>query len=204
MVMLLSRAYSRALSLRLPWASTYSPAVAPRCSMAARSSRSGSTPWVAAFQRRALASVVLPLLVRQKSAAPPSSCCTSKPPWRHAAARVSAKPRQGMVCAACRACATRAGLGACICRHAAMQPTTKIGRPPSAPTTAYCAGSRAKATSAIRPTSAKLIHQGERSSTANRELGGILNFTEVLLLSGWWAAGGRRHCPATHGVESLG
>ncbi len=65
-----------------------------------------------------------------------------------------------------------------------MQPTTKIGNPPSAPTTKYSLGSRAMATSAMRPTSAKLIHQGERSSTANRELGGILNFTEVLFVVG--------------------
>src|SRR3989344_2084684 len=73
--------------------------------------------------------------------------------------------------------ATRAGLGARSCFQAAMQPTTKMGKPASAPTTKYSLGSSAPAARTMRPTTTKLIHQGERSSMANRDFSAILNFT---------------------------
>jgi len=70
-----------------------------------------------------------------------------------------------------------AELGRLRCRHMAMQPITKKGKPPNMPTPAYSLGSSAPATKAITPTNTKLIHHGERNNTANKDFSDILNFT---------------------------
>ena len=58
-----------------------------------------------------------------------------------------------------------------------MTPVTRNGNPPITPKGTYWAGNSALDARAITSTSAKLIHQGERSNTANSEFLAILNFT---------------------------
>ena len=60
-----------------------------------------------------------------------------------------------------------------------MQPITKKGKPPNMPTPLYSSGSKAPAKRAITATNTKLIHHGERNSTANNDFSDILNFTRT-------------------------
>ena len=60
-----------------------------------------------------------------------------------------------------------------------MQPITKNGKPPNMPTPAYFSGNKAPAARATTATNTKLIHHGERNSTANSDFSDILNFTHA-------------------------
>ncbi|KAG1231319.1 hypothetical protein G6F68_019214 [Rhizopus microsporus] len=88
---------------------------APRFSRAACSSRSGSTPTRAAFQRLALTMATWPSLLRAKSA--PGVCrrCTSQPSRLKPASTVSAKSAHDMAAAVSATACTRVPEGARNC-----------------------------------------------------------------------------------------
>jgi hypothetical protein len=82
-----------------------------------------------------------------------------------------------------------------------MMPITRKGNPLIMPIGTYGSGSKAREASMMTARMAKLIHQGERSNTANKEFFAILNFIRCLL-----SPPATCGCPVygpVHGVDDL-